>query len=225
MHPSTDSPYVADAKSASALQHFFSRVRDWLHGEAVKDRADLLAFLDRNAALVAQKCAIDYCRGKAGTFSQSLFREKPFIEALTRCRWESYAAMLADLTLIAETKLIEAARKLGREKDLKPALAKLYADTLRAQPVPAHRQDWEDAIAAFGRRQAAFNPAPAPPPDHIIMHGARVLFETSPIHTNMRKFDEEIVFGAVRFHSVAFSQRLGAQLRPDAVAQSLLSGA
>lgn len=183
-----------------------------------------MGFLDRNAALVAQKCAIDYCRGKAGTFSQSLFREQPFVEALTRCRWESYAAMLADLTLIAETKLIEAARKLGREQDLKPALARLYAATLRAQPVPVHRQDWEDAIAAFERRQAAFNAAPAPPPDHIIMHGARVLFDTSPIHTNMRKFDEEIVFGAVRFHSVAFSQRLGAQLQPDAVVQSLLSG-
>ena len=224
MFSSTDPTHVAGARNSGALQHIISKVRDWLHGEAIEDRAELMAFLDRNAALIAQKCAIDYCRGKAGTFSQSLFREKPFIEALTRCRWESYAAILVDLTLIAETKLIEAARKLGRAEDLKPALARLYADTLKAQPVPIHRPDWNDAITAFERRQSAFNPAPPPPPDHVILYSTRILFESLPIHTNMRKFDEEIVFGAVRFHSVAFSQRLGAQLRADAVVQSLLNG-
>lgn len=206
------------------MQHIISRLRDWFQGEAIEDRTELIAFLDRNAALIAQKCAIDYCRGKAGTFHQTLFREKPFIEALTRCRWESYAAILVDLTLIAETKLSEAARKLGRAKDLKPALARLYADTLQAQPVPVHRSDWNEVIAAFERRQSAFDAASEQRPDHIILYSTRLLFESLPIHTNMRKFDEEIVFGAVRFHSVAFSQRLGAQLRADATVQSLLNG-
>ncbi|MGE0153322.1 MAG: hypothetical protein AB7R90_11955 [Reyranellaceae bacterium] len=216
---------AASAKSPGALRHALDRIRDWFYGEAINDRASLATFLDRNAALVAQKCAIDYCRGKAGTFSQSLFREKPFIEALTLCRWESYAAVLADLTLIVEAKLFESARALAAADRLKPAMAALYRQVLHQHPVPAHRpQGWDDAVAEFEVRQAEFDPAAAPLADRIALHSARRLFETLPIHTNMRQFDEEIVFGAVRFHVVAFSQRLGAQLQPEATARNLLGG-
>lgn len=216
---------AAPAKTSGRLRHVLDRVRDWFYGEAIADRAGLITFLDRNAALVAQKCAIDYCRGKAGTFSQSLFREKPFIEALTRCRWESYAAVLSDLVLITEARLFEPARTLGAGAGLKPALAALYREVLLSHPVPAHRpQGWNDVIAEFDRRQAGFDAQAAPLPDKIILFSARRLFDTLPIHTNMRQFDEEIVFGAVRFHAAAFSQRLGAQLRPEAVAKSLLFG-
>ena len=36
-------------------------------------------FLAERAALLAQKCAIDYCRGKTGLASYALFTEKPFL--------------------------------------------------------------------------------------------------------------------------------------------------
>lgn len=221
---STPPGIAASAKSVGALQHLVSRFRTWLNGETINNRAELAAFLDRNAALVAQKCAIDYCRGKAGTFSQSLFREQPFIEALTRCRWESYAAVLADFTLIVETRLAAPAQAQGRTAALKPALARLYADMLQTHPPPSHRpQGWGEAIAEFERRQTAFDPTAGTAPDRIVLHAARKLFDTLPIHTNMRQFDEEIVFGAVRFHTVAFSQRLDQQLQAAAAAQSLLA--
>jgi hypothetical protein len=223
-NPSTKIDDIASAKGVGALQHAFAMVRDWFRGEQIEDGAALLAFVDRNAALVAQKCAIDYCRGKAGTFSQTLFREKPFIEALTRCRWESYAAVLSDIVLIAEMRLIEAARAIGRQEALKPALLALYREALHAYPIPVHRpQGWDDAIAEFERRQAAFD-APTARVDVLAQRSARAMFEALPIHTNMRKFDEEIVFGAVRFHFVAVTERLDEQLRAAAVAQSLLSG-
>jgi hypothetical protein len=226
MHPdpSTEIDDTAPAKDGGALQHAFAKVRDWFRSEQIEDRAALLAFADRNAALVAQKCAIDYCRGKAGTFSQSLFREKPFIEALTRCRWESYAAVLSDIVLIVEMRLTAAAHAIGRQEALKPALLALYREALHAYPMPAHRpHGWDDALAEFERRQAAFDAATARV-DALAQRSARAMFDTLPIHTNMRKFDEEIVFGAVRFHFVAVTQRLDEQLRAAAVARSLLIG-
>src|SRR5438445_10936917 len=62
----------------------------------------LKAFLEERASLIAQKCAIDYCRGKTGLASFALFTEKPFLEALDVCRWETLAIALGDLLIIAE---------------------------------------------------------------------------------------------------------------------------
>jgi hypothetical protein len=224
MNSSTGTTHAATAKNPGALQHLWQRVRDWFGGVEIVDRAGLTAFLDANAALVAQKCAIDYCRGKTGAASHALFKEEVFINALTRCRWEAYAAVLADLMLIVEERLLDAAKALGRQAELKPALAHLYAEVLKSHPSPAHRTEgWTDLIESFKQRQSQFNPASGARPDEIALHSARTMFDTLPIHTNMRKFDEEIVFGAVRFHVVGVSQRLTAQLRPAAVARSLLT--
>src|SRR5574342_1258858 len=59
-------------------------------------------FVEERAALVAPKCAIDYCRGKTGLASYALFTEKPFLDALDVCRWETFAAVLGDLLIVAE---------------------------------------------------------------------------------------------------------------------------
>jgi hypothetical protein len=59
-------------------------------------------FLEERAALIAQKCAVDYCRGKTGLASYALFTEKPFLDALEVCRWETFVTVLADLMILAE---------------------------------------------------------------------------------------------------------------------------
>src|SRR5688572_32940935 len=65
----------------------------------------LQTFLRERASLIAQKCAIDYCRGKTGLASYALFTERPFLDALDVCRWEAFAAVLGDLLILAETAL------------------------------------------------------------------------------------------------------------------------
>ncbi len=62
----------------------------------------LKTFLEERAALIAQKCAIDYCRGKTGLASYALFTEKPFLDALDVCRWETFVVVLGDLLIVAE---------------------------------------------------------------------------------------------------------------------------
>src|SRR5688572_8354477 len=82
----------------SVLQRVLSRLRPSQIGTV----GEFKKFLEERAFLLAQKCAIDYCRGKTGLASYALFTEEPFLKALEVCRWETYAVVLGDLLIMAE---------------------------------------------------------------------------------------------------------------------------
>jgi hypothetical protein len=184
----------------------------------------LRTFLSERAALIAQKCAIDYCRGKTGLASYALFTEKPFLEALDRCRWDSFAAVLGDLLIVVEGRLRPHVAP-GQYSRLCEALAGLYPAILAALPPPAHRDDgWAEAIASFTPRfREASQGAPRQALD-VADHSARCLFDTLPIHISMRELDEEVVYGAVRFRMIAVSQEMERRLNAAQVARELLAG-
>jgi len=183
----------------------------------------LKTFLEERAALIAQKCAIDYCRGKTGLASYALFTEKPFRDALEVCRWETYVAVLGDLFILSEGYLRPhvAAEQHPR---LCEALVGLHAAALAVLPAPAHRTDgWGEASASFalrfkttsfGRPQQALD---------VADHSAKRLFETLPIHISMRELDEEVVYGAVRFRMIAVSQEMQRRLRAADIAGRLVA--
>lgn len=180
----------------------------------IASRDALATFLQQRASLIAQKCAIDYCKGKTGLASYALFTEKPFLEALDVCRWESFVAVLGDLVIVAEGHLRPHAR-VERHARLLEALRRLYVDVLGALPLPPHRgQGWDDEVAAFGARLKSSAAGAPRPVLEIADHSARRMFDTLPIHSNMRELDEEVVYGAVRFRMIAVSQEM--QRRTDA---------
>src|SRR5437667_6800666 len=88
--------------------------------------AALRAFIEERAALIAQKCAIDYCRGKTGLASYALFTEEPFLKALEVCRWETFVTVLGDLLIIAEGHL-QAHSTIEQYAHLHEALLATYA--------------------------------------------------------------------------------------------------
>jgi hypothetical protein len=180
-------------------------------------------FLEQRAALIAQKCAIDYCRGKTGSFSHALFTEEAFIKALTVCRWETFAAVLGDLLVVAEGYLRPHAAA-DQHARLCRALAALYTAILGSLPAPEHRaHGWSDAIEDFTAR---LKTASAAGPQHaldVADHSARRLFDTLPIHSSMRALDEEVVFGAVRFRMVAISQEMQRRVAAADVVKELLA--
>jgi hypothetical protein len=178
-------------------------------------------FIQERAALVAQKCAIDYCRGKTGLASYALFTEKPFLEALDVCRWETFAAVLEDLILLAEGQL-RAHVPAERQARLAAALLGLHSAVLAAWPPPAHRPGgWNDAIERFAARLRSASAAQPRPALQLADHSAKRLFDTLPIHLSMRKLDEEVVYGAVRFRMVAISQEMRRRLSAADLAASL----
>jgi len=177
------------------------------------DTAQALAkFLEERAALIAQKCATDYCRGKTGLASYALFTEKPFLDAFDICRWETFAAVLGDLVILAEGELRTQVAP-ERRPQLCAALLALHSAILGALPAPAHRpQGWNDAVESFAARLKAASAVPARQAVEIAGFSGKRLFDTLPIHISMRKLDEEVVYGAVRFRMVAVHQELQRRL-------------
>jgi hypothetical protein len=183
----------------------------------------LRTFLEERAALIAQKCAIDYCRGKTGLASYALFTEKPFLDALDVCRWETFATVLGDLLIIAEGNLRHHITE-AQQARLCEALVRLHSAVLTSMPTPAHRaQGWSDAIASFSQRiKSASGKEPRQALD-VADHSAKRLFETLPIHLSMRALDEEVVYGAVRFRMIAVSQEMQRRVAVAELAAQLVA--
>ena len=201
----------------------FQRLRDYFRPAPLASAGALRTFLEERAALIAQKCAIDYCRGKTGLASYALFTEKPFLDALEICRWETFAAALGDLCIVAEGHLRPHAGA-GELPALRAALVGLHAQTLDRLPVPAHRaQGWRDAIESLGSRMPVAAAGEPPRARDVADHSAKKLFDTLPIHLSMRELDEEVVYGAVRFRMVAVSQEMERRLRGAELVRDLLA--
>ena len=202
----------------SALRRVMSRLRP----PRIATVAALESFLQERASLIAQKCAIDYCRGKTGLASYALFTEKPFLEALDVCRWESFAAVLGDLIILVETALRTHVEPSAHER-LGDALVEMYARTLSSMPLPAHRTAWDPEVHSFTLRlQAASADAPRQALD-VADHSAKRMFDTLPIHSSYRELDEEVVYGAVRFRMIATNQELQRRIDAAALAGAMLA--
>jgi hypothetical protein len=199
--------------SRHPLPRLWRHLRERLQPEPIATADALKIFLEERAALIAQKCAIDYCRGKTGLASYALFTEKPFLEALNVCRWETFVTVLGDLLIVAEGHL-RAYAAAEQHARLHGALVDMYSAALKRSPAPAHRPDgWGDAIAAFTLRLKTLGLGEPKRALDVADHSAKRLFDTLPIHISMRALDEEVVYGAVRFRMIAVSQEMQRRLR------------
>lgn len=198
-------------------------LRERLRPDPIATADALKTFLAERASLIAQKCAIDYCRGKTGLASYALFTEKPFLDALEVCRWETFVTVLGDLLIVAEGHLRAhvAAQQHARFQE---ALLAMYSAVLAALPMPAYRRDgWGDAIAAFTLRLDTARLGEPQRALDVADHSAKRLFDTLPIHISMRRLDEEVVYGAVRFRMIAVSQEMQRHFRAADLAGDLLA--
>ena len=194
--------------AASWIGRLWRRLEARLRPAPIATPETLKTFLEERAAFIAQKCAIDYCRGKTGLASYALFTEKPFLDALDVCRWETFVVVLGDLLIVAEGHLRPHVSGEQHPR-LCEALFALYSAVLAALPTPAHRgHGWSDAAESFTTRlKAASRGRPQQALD-VADHSAKRLFDTLPIHISMRKLDEEPVYGSVRFRMIAVSQEM-----------------
>ena len=206
--------------AVSVLQRVLSRWRP----APIATAGALGTFVQERASYLAQKCAIDYCRGKTGLASYALFTEKPFLEALDVCRWETFVAALGDLLIVTEN-LLRTQVRAEQRPTLCAALAEVHAAVLAGLPAPAHRSGgWRDDGESFARRLNSASLAQPRATLEIADYSARRLFDTLPIHSSMRALDEEPVFGAVRFRMISVRQEMERRLRATELASELLAG-
>ena len=205
------------------MTSLLARLHAYLRPPPIATPGALRIFLEERAALIAQKCAIDYCRGKTGLASYALFTEKPFLDALDVCRWETFAAVLGDLLIVAEGLLRSQAAAEQRPR-LSEVLTTLYSAVLAALPPPAHRaHGWGDATDSFVQRFSAASLAEPCTALDVADHSAKRLFDTLPIHISYRELDEEVVYGAVRFRMIAVSAEMQRRFAAAELASALVA--
>jgi len=182
----------------------------------------LAAFIDRHAAFIAQKCADDYCRGKAGVGHYALTEENTYREALAVCRWEGYAAMLMVVSALAQRQLIEAGAPGER---IEACLVGIVDKILAGHPLPTHRpQGWSDLVGQLPERLRWARSEPLPKLAEIAAPAARRLFDVLPFHASHRELDEEVVTAAVQFQFVALSDRMRREIDPGELARGMAAG-
>jgi hypothetical protein len=202
------------------------RMLAWLRARLDTPRRDDLEafhrFLDRQAAFVAQKTVIDYCRVKAGRHERQTFADPDFQAALAHCRWQTFAATVGDVMALAEAWLRPHA--LGNEAGLAAALADIGARILASAEAPAAERETLDAVRdSLPRLIAGQQTTPPATADRLNLSAELPLLATLPIHPEQRVGETPAIRGALRFHIVATQQEMERSFDPEAIAQRLLA--
>lgn len=178
-------------------------------------------FLERQAAFVAQKTVIDYCRVKAGRSEHEMFRNPDFQAALRHCRWQTYGGAVQDVVAMAEAWLRP--HVPGREEALAAGLAELAARVVDAAPAPAEERDGlERAKGALVHHLAGLQQRPPFGADRLPLQAEAPLLATLPIHPDQRIGETPSIRGALRFHIVTSQQEMERAFDPAALSAALV---
>lgn len=194
------------------------RIKEFFFPPTVSTPEELRTFVAGEAAYLAQKTVIGYCRVKTMLDYDKLMTEAPFRDGQEICRWEAYASTLGDILIMIEAWLrpddADSRRKAG------DALAALYPSIL-SEALPAHRQTWADAIEAFAIRFAQAREAAPGAPEKIVKGSAALIHELVPIADRLKRNDLEVIRGDLRLHMLAAHASMLKRFRRDALLAAL----
>lgn len=201
----------------------FSRITEWLRPPAIIDAASLASMLAAECAYISQKVPIDYVEARAHGFSPQLFKEAPFIEALTICTRESYAAVLSDLLVLTEGILRPQAG--DRAQQVGDRLAELYPGIIeRLDPPPSRPEGWAGACEAFQARFALARGREPRPAADIAVHGGSRMFATLPLHERFVQRDQDAIIASVQMRAGNVAVDLRKRIRPAPLIADLADG-
>jgi hypothetical protein len=182
-----------------------SILKAFLPAPKVRTLIALQQFLESEAAHLAQRSVIDFARNELGSLSAQAFDDQRFLDKLAVCRWEGFAATLADMIVLVHAQLLEA----GVAKQVLDArLGDLYATILTGHPRPDHRsQGWDAEIAALRKRLADRPAGPANPQAYAAATGAMV-FNTLPFPPRDPVENRMVLANAFAFGLISFNDRL-----------------
>jgi len=189
----------------------FAGLKNYLFPDRVRLRGELRRFVSGEASYVAQRSTYEFSRNTLAWFGQAAFGDPAFNDAFAVCRWEAFAAIAADMTVVVRSFLDGGA-------DLDPALVRIYADALGEYPAPVHRPEgWSDRHAAFLSRLAGV-PSDHRPDLKAMGHRTGVLIhEHVPARSKNAMEERQVLAAAVTFGLISFNDRLAKRLDRDAL--------
>lgn len=194
------------------------RTLEFFFPPSVSTPDELKAFAAGEAAYLAQKTVIGYCRVKTMLDYEKLLGEPAFRDQQELCRWEAYANTLSDMLVVIEGWLRPG--DTGARQKLADSLAGLYPAILN-EAVPAHRKDWADSIAAFERRFALARSSEPAAPEQVVTETAKLIHELVPIADRLKRNDREVISGDLRLHMLAAHASMLKRFRRDALVAAL----
>jgi hypothetical protein len=192
-----------------------------LRAKPIEDPSELRRFLSGESSYLAQRMTYEFSRNTLAWFGQHYFADPGFNNVFAKCRWESFGLLGADIALLAFGRMA-AARPDGHAA-LADRMQDLYAAILHEYPVPDHRfEGWADMEAAFRTRMADVRL----PVDPIALAEAtaKAIFKTLPVFSENKTGDYMVIYNAVSFGLVAFSDRLRKRVAADRVGAAILAG-
>jgi hypothetical protein len=196
-------------------------LRAFLPPPKVRTLAALQQLLDREAAFLAQRSIFDFARNELGNLSPHAFADDRFHRKLAVCRWEGFAATLADMVVLAHAHLLQ--NGIDRAT-LDRRLGDVYEAILLGHPVPEHRRDegrdWQGDIAILRQRLAARPAGPAHPQADAEVTGGKV-FDTLPFPPRDPRENRMVLANAFAFGLIAFNGRLRRLVVTPAMAAEL----
>lgn len=193
-------------------------LRSLLPQPPVRTVAALHALLSREAAFLAQRSVVDFARNELGSLSAQAFDDPRFLAKLAVCRWEAFAATLADMVVLVQARLQASD---GACAIVDASLGDLYAAVLADHPVPEHRaQGWDSEVAGLRSRLALRPPGPASPRAFAEATGSMV-FDTLPFPPRDPVENRMVVENAFAFGLIAFNDRLARRIDAPALRAAL----
>jgi hypothetical protein len=194
---------------------------DFFRTRRSADPAKLRRFLHAQAAFVAQKTVVDYCRVKTGRRERQYFSDPDFQTALLHCKWQVFFASVSDLAAVFEAHLRPHA--VGTEGRLAAALTRLHDAALFDEaPPPEERAAGLERAEAFPRHLAALQASPPVSAHRLPLLAEPVLFATLPIHADQRVGEGPSIRGALRFHVVTTQQELERRFDAPILARNVM---
>lgn len=185
----------------------------------IDTRDKLVEFLDTRAAFLIQKNIFDYARARSGPYFSQIVKEAAFQNSVDVSRWTGYPTGLAALAELVRGILFDSADR----KPLNDAVssAALAAFDKYPAPVALGEEAWKKARETLVERLANINTHPPKFAKDVILPYAQVLYDSQPIHEELRKNDFGMIQAQLRINMVTMHDEFESRVKKAALLADL----
>lgn len=192
------------------------RTLGFLSPPPVATRAELIEFIDSNAAYVSQVTLYTYVKARAGMQFPKLFDNDEFLTSLRIARWHIYGAAVCDLTLFAAAQLMRT--NVRTEAEIKRFSSALIDDIFNSNDQQDIDKNKFLEIAIAGKlrvEQADWVDIVDGP--NAFQSSSDAVFKWAPIADELKDNDEEIVRNSIHLRWIGVRRDLKQVIKPEMI--------
>lgn len=185
----------------------------------IDTREKLVEFLDTRSAFLIQKNIFDYARARSGPYFTQIIKEEAFKHSVEVSRWTGYPTGLAALAEIVRGILFNDADR----KALSDAISSAALAAFDRYPVPQAlgEEVWKKARETLIERLALIDSHPPKFAKDVIIPYAQVLYDSQPIHEELRRRDFEMIQAQLRINLVTMHDEFESRVKKPALLADL----